>query len=393
VSFVVGITQADDEAAIVDTLLSIFHQTYEDIEVVVADCDAQLPKSPGLAQIIDVDDRVALVLPPVGRESVRLGLGLIAGLEMTRGQYVVLCVGGFAYDPSAVDLLLEGARRVDYDSRFVIVPKDLGSGALPVSPYYEELTRFRDDVTLSSLLIPKKMLDLCLPDPRAEQGIARDFIARLSAVSAFTTIDRPVGRVGRGFAQDAVHGEPLACHRLRIEAFRRFRPELTGKTVGALAVTPARPAAERPFILIVGRIDSSVSLVFDALAETASFEVVFVEPEFCPRSDLVALLCRAELVVVTRHLHPSSANAAVIRLTQELRARLTYYVDDNFTALRPERPDFAWYTVENLRSTLSGFEAVFVTSPQLKEFYEANAIHPVVRAVSERVATSLRLER
>ncbi|MDN3573819.1 hypothetical protein [Methylobacterium longum] len=351
----------------------------------------RLPTSRGLAEIVEVDDRVVLISPPIGRETISLSLGLIVGLEHAKSQYVVLCAGGFIYAVNAVELMLEGARRVEYDQRFIVVPRDLGAGTPPVSLYYEELTRFRDDVRLSSLLIPRRVLDRCLPDPSAGQEMARDLVARLSAVAAFETIDYSVGVEKQGFAADAVRGEPFSYHRLRTGTNRRSRAELTTANISSLELFSRQKPKDCSFILVVGRIDSSSSLVFDPLSEIAAFEVVFIEPEFCRHSDLVSLICRASLVIVVRQLFPSSAGANVATLAADIGTPVAYYIDDNFTLLGSERSDLAWYTVGNLQRALTGFQSVFVTSPPLKKFYEENEIHRHVRLLSPALEKSLEL--
>lgn len=135
----------------------------------------------------------------------------------------------------------------------------------------------------------------------------------------------------------------------------------------------APPPAAPPRLLILGQIEVSASLYFDALqAETESVA-------FRP---LTALdidgphLVQAERVVLVRELH-RFWDEGVIDLLGAAGVPFVYFTDDNFLALRAERDAPAFYKPGRVRQALAGAAEVWTSTEALAAVFRP--LHPAVR--------------
>src|SRR6185437_3784777 len=91
-------------------------------------------------------------------------------------------------------------------------------------------------------------------------------------------------------------------------------------------------------------------------------------------------LARCDAVIVVRELLHEFAYL-VVGLCRTMHIPLFYLTDDNFIALSAELKEFSYYTDENVRAMLTGFEGVICSSEPLADYFYRHELHPSIEKV------------
>ncbi len=123
--------------------------------------------------------------------------------------------------------------------------------------------------------------------------------------------------------------------------------------------------------------DATTTLFFHALATRRPDAIRIMRPE---RDHAAAMLGGASAVIVVRALLEWPE---IIRTARDLKIPLYYFVDDNFIVLRdqpgPAAQFLTAYSSDNVRTALSAFDAVLVSSLPLAEYFTTHRLHDDVR--------------
>ncbi len=133
-------------------------------------------------------------------------------------------------------------------------------------------------------------------------------------------------------------------------------------------------AADTPLVLVIGRIEASVSLYFDGLPPGGRPRLVFAEAEALLAEP--GLLAIADAAIIVRDLERCD-DLGILRMLEAIRLPRAYFLDDNPMVLAEEDRHWRYYKAARLRDRLAGFDAVLASTEPLAE---------ALRAVHDRVS-------
>ncbi|GLQ37458.1 hypothetical protein GCM10007908_10780 [Rhizobium albus] len=125
--------------------------------------------------------------------------------------------------------------------------------------------------------------------------------------------------------------------------------------------TESRPA---PRILVVGRIEASVSLYFDGLPPETARMLRFIEAETLVAN--IALLETVDAIIIVRDLERCH-DLALLHMMAQLDIPRVWFIDDNPLVLAREDYHWAFYTEERLTRLLERFAGIFASTDALAD--------------------------
>ncbi|AZN71371.1 hypothetical protein D5400_08900 [Georhizobium profundi] len=123
----------------------------------------------------------------------------------------------------------------------------------------------------------------------------------------------------------------------------------------------SRPA---PRILVVGRIEASVSLYFDGLPPETARMLRFIEAEALVAN--VALLETVDAIIIVRDLERCH-DLGLLSVTARLDIPRVWFIDDNPLVLAREDYHWAFYSEKRLTRLLEGFTGIFASTDALAD--------------------------
>jgi hypothetical protein len=134
-----------------------------------------------------------------------------------------------------------------------------------------------------------------------------------------------------------------------------------------------------PVVSIFGELNASNSLYWKCSTNDILRYLNFIEPSgFCSYENMQLL--RSDVVIFVREIF-SERQSSALSLCRKVGIPHFYFLDDNFSVLASESPEYNHYRCENLRNELGSFSGVIVSSSQLQRFFHDNNLHKAVQLV------------
>jgi hypothetical protein len=169
---------------------------------------------------------------------------------------------------------------------------------------------------------------------------------------------------------------------------RRGLPYVKTATLDAVARASA-PAASQPQILVVGRIDASVSLYFDGLSESVRSMLRYREPGTLLENP--EPLFHADAIVLVRDLQRPSLSGLLDTIAA-LKIPSAYFADDSFPTLRREEKSWWFYEPWRVARLMTSFDEVWVSTRALQDEFRTTHVESTIFGLvfDEQFMTPLR---
>lgn len=391
---------------------SVLNQTLDDIELIIVDDASVDGTADQIAEFMRLDGRVSCLRHPRN-----IGLPAVSEYEAfskARADFI-----GFAFDddffyPDALEQLLDQSLQYPHQVWYGNAVWRMREAARPnglVTRLGRSLSSFNlkssNPIANCTVLLPRHIVDrIGLYDPNVLMARLCDWDLwrRISEICLLEHIDVDVAEVSGPEQSDSLgRTYPLvsgACEEWMRVATRDLRPEnfhdidvfevppgLSPRTSAAIADLAESHRAKRPWMssskprlpdcfgknvfVLSSDYNASTTLCFDYLPRSIRGNVRIISLD---SGTSVSELVEASCLILVRYF---DRYRDWIDLAFELSIPVYYFIDDNFTELfikeKLQMPED--FSLAALRAKLSRFAGVLVSTPALKEYYQANLIH------------------
>jgi hypothetical protein len=389
-----------------------------DLELIVVD-DASVDGTlDQVRTLMEADERVSLLRHPRN-----IGLPAISEYEAyrrARGEFITFAFDDFLFEKEAFEALLRVREeaRADAVHGLVSIPDMAGTTFLlgEVPHGYDKL-RWSNFLGNAGVLLTREVIETVgLYDPHVllsrlcdwdlwcrvqkrfgivasrvqvgrELGLSRPdslgntYPMRFEVVQEFMATSRDADLVPDRIEDRDVLALPAACSAGLARGIREVASYFEGKFWSE--PIPERPvelaASALPVVSVYGDCNASVSLYF--VSESPQLRHLrFIEPAGNTWYENSQLATSDAVIFVREFL--SERQSSALRFCRLAEIPHLYFCDDNFHALRGE--DSAWdaYSLDRMRSELTTFRAVLVSSRELRNFFVENVLHASVHVLS-----------
>lgn len=389
---------------------SVLNQTLQDIELIIVDDASTDGTADQIAEFMQRDGRVSCLRHPRN-----IGLPAISEFESfmkARADYIAFAFDDDIFYADALEQLLryslQNPEHVFFGHVTMFVEGGSSANIQPVRLGHS-LSGFnlqsRNLISNSAVLLPRHVIeDVGFYDPHIlmTRLCDWDLWRRVSARYLLEYVDVDVGEVAGPITSDSLGKTyPLilgATEEWMRSDHRSLRPEecfdvdvfssgsgLSARTAGVIEDLVRAHVEVRPWmgrfpeswddfknaIVLTSTCDASTSLYFEYLPPSVrgKIRILLSEGDFG-----IAELTSSSCVIVVRAL---DIHSKWIQAAKMMRIPLYYFLDDNFVELAREsyvHPED--FSVEALREKLRSFTGVLLSSEALREYFEANLIHP-----------------
>ncbi|GJE14955.1 glycosyltransferase family 2 protein [Methylobacterium longum] len=398
---------------------SVLSQTMEDLELIIVDDASTDGTLEQVRALMETDDRVSLLRHPRN-----IGLPAVSEYEaylQARGTFISFAFDDFVFEKTAFESLLrvqESARAAVVHGLVAMPDMSGNTFLLGEAPYGHDKLRWSNFLGNAGVLMTREVIEtvgfydphvilsrLCdwdlwyriqkrfeIVGSRVQVGrelgssrpdsLGNTYPMRFEVVHEFMALPRDTDLIPGRIENRDVLFQPQSCSVALANGIREVSSYFENKfwyEPLIMASQPEPAASPPPVVSVYGDCNASVSLYF--VSEELPFRRVrFIEPAgntWYENSQLAT----SDLVIFVREFL-SERQASALRFCRLAQIPHLYFCDDNFNALIGEDPAWNAYSLDRMRSELTTFQAVLVSSRELRDFFIDNALHTDVDILS-----------